>query len=158
MPVYDKKGLGPEGATAGNKVTNEENWERYEVSSNPASAYLHCLRGNFLPEKASVETIDWQALEKLYLWCEEKDYKCDGIISNGEPLRSILNKILATCRGSFYIKSGLYSLIHDIEKPNPIALLTPKNSSGFWSKQEFCQAPKRVRDNVQRQKEQLCSK
>lgn len=82
-------------------IYNGADWNTYAVSSNPASTYLHCLRGNFLPEKAGVETIDWQALEGLYLWCEENDYKCDGIISNGEPLRSILNKILATCRGSF---------------------------------------------------------
>lgn len=132
LPVYDKRGL----------VGSEKDWERYEVSSNPASAYLHCLRGNFLPEKAGVETIDWQALEGLWLWCQANDYKCDGIISNGEPLRSILNKILATCRGSFYIKSGLYSLTHDIEKQNPIALLTPKNSGGFGASKSFAKLPK----------------
>jgi hypothetical protein len=132
LPVYDKR----------DKASSEKGWERYEVSSNPASAYLHCLRGNFLPEKAGVETIDWQALEGLYLWCEENDYKCDGIISNGEPLRNILNKILATCRASFYIKSGLYSLIHDIEKPNAIALLTPKNSRGFGASKSFARVPK----------------
>jgi hypothetical protein len=137
LPVYDKKE-----ASARSKVASEKDWERYEVSSNPASAYLHCLRGNFLPEKAGVETIDWQALEGLYLWCQANDYKCDGIISNGEPLRSILNKILATCRGSFYIKSGMYSLIHDIEKANPIALLTPKNSRGFGASKSFAKLPK----------------
>jgi hypothetical protein len=148
LPVYDKKE-----ASVKSKVPSEKDWERYEVSSNPASAYLHCLRGNFLPEKAGVETIYWQALEALYLWCEANDYKCDGIISNGEPLRSILNKILATCRGSFYIKSGMYSLIHDIEKANPIALLTPKKQQRIWSEQEFCETAKRVRNYVQRQKE-----
>jgi hypothetical protein len=132
LPVYDKR----------DKASSEKDWERYEISSNPASAYLYCLRGNFLPEKAGVETIDWQALERLYVWCEINDYKCDGIISNGEPLRSILNKILATCRASFYIKSGLYSLIHDIEKPNPIALLTPKNSRGFAASKSFAKVPK----------------
>jgi hypothetical protein len=146
LPVYDKRGQSPKGASAGSKAgslaLSEKDWERYEVSSNPASAYLHCLMGNFLPEKAGVETIDWGALERLYLWCEANDYKCDGIISNGEPLRNILNKILATCRASFYIKSGLYSLIHDIEKPNAIALLTPKNSRGFGASKSFGRVPK----------------
>ncbi|MDR1244567.1 MAG: phage tail protein [Endomicrobium sp.] len=141
LPVYDKRGSKAADTTVA-RVAGEENWKKYEVSSNPASAYLHCLMGNFLPEKAGVETIDWQALEGLYLWCETNDYKCDGIISNGEPLRSILNKILATCRASFYIKSGLYSLIHDIEKPNAIALLTPKNSRGFGASKSFAKVPK----------------
>lgn len=42
----------------------------------------------------------------------------------------------------FYIRSGLYSLIHDIEKPNPIALLTPKNSRGFGASKSFAKLPK----------------
>ncbi|MDR2426473.1 MAG: phage tail protein [Endomicrobium sp.] len=130
LPIYDESGTG------------ESAWIVSDKTSNPAAIFLGCLRGSYLPEKVDVESIDWPAVEALYMWCKNNDYRCDGVISNGETLRNILNKVLATCRGAFYVKSGLYSLIHDIEKPNPIAILTPKNSRDFSANKSFAKLPK----------------
>lgn len=130
LPVYDETGSG------------ESAWTATDKTSNPAAIFLGCLRSNYLPERVDPESIDWPAVEALYMWCKNNDYRCDGVISNGEPLRNILNKVLATCRGAFYVKSGLYSIIHDIEKDNPIAILTPKNSRDFSANKSFAKLPK----------------
>jgi hypothetical protein len=132
LPIYDKT-LGLSGLDA---------WTQTQPTSNPAACYLAALRGKYLPEQAAPESIDFPALEALYIWCENNEYYCDGVISNGEPLRNILNKILATCQASFYIKSGLYSLVRDVEQPCPIAILTPKNTRGFSASKSFQKLPK----------------
>lgn len=118
-------------------VWNGEDWNTSEPTSNPAACYLGALRSNFLPRKVSDDRIDWQALQNFYEWCETNEYECNGIISNGEQVFNILNKILQTSRANFYLKDGLYSLTHDIPTSNPVALFTPKNSRNFSAQKLF---------------------
>ena len=112
-------------------------WENTEKTSNPASCYLGALRSNFLSRKVSDDRIDWVALQNFYNWCETNGYECNGVISNGEQVFNILNKILQTSRANFYLKDGLYSLTHDVPVENPVALFTPKNSRNFGAQKLF---------------------
>lgn len=118
-------------------VWNGDDWNTSMPTSNPASCYLGALRSNFLTKKVSDDRIDWDAIQNFYEWCDTNNYECNGIISNGEQVFNILNKILQTSRANFYLKDGLYSLIHDIPTANPVALFTPKNSRNFKSQKLF---------------------
>ena len=118
-------------------VWNGEDWNTSEPTSNPASCYLGALRSNFLTKKVADDRIDWQALQNFSEWCDTNQYECNGVISNGEQVFNILNKILQTSRANFYLKDGLYSLTHDITVTNPVALFTPKNSRNFSAQKLF---------------------
>lgn len=112
-------------------VWNGDNWETTAPSSNPASCYLQAIKGNYLKKKATDNQIDYDALQELYEFCEAKGYYCNGVISNSETLKSVIDKILNTCRTEFSIKNGMYSCVIDDVRPSPIAIITPKNSSNF---------------------------
>lgn len=118
-------------------VWNGEDWNTLLPTSNPASCYLGALRSNFLTKRVSDDRIDWQAVKTFYEWCETNNYECNGVISNGEQVFNILNKILQTSRANFYLKDGLYSLTHDVPVTNPVALFTPKNSRNFTAQKLF---------------------
>lgn len=118
-------------------VWNGEDWNTSQPTSNPASCYLGALRSNFLTKKVADDRIDWQALQNFSEWCDTNGYECNGVISNGEQVFNILNKILQTSRANFYLKDGLYSLTHDIPTTNPVALFTPKNSRNFTAQKLF---------------------
>lgn len=118
-------------------VWNGLNWDTSSPTSNPAACYLGALRSNFLTKKVADDRIDWTALQNFYEWCETNGYQCNGVISNGEQVFNILNKILQTSRANFYLKDGLYSLTHDIPVTNPVALFTPKNSRNFSAQKLF---------------------
>ena len=118
-------------------VWNGSNWNTSAPTSNPAACYLGALRSNFLSRKVADDRIDWDALQNFYEWCDTNSYECNGVISNGEQVFNILNKILQTSRANFYLKDGLYSLTHDIQTANPVALFTPKNSRNFNAQKLF---------------------
>lgn len=114
-----------------------DNWDKVDYSSNPAVLYLDILKGNYLPYKAKDRQIDYPKLVELYKWCEENKRTCNAVISNQLQVRELLNNILFTCQGSFYLKNGLYSVSFDRVQPSPVALLIPKNTSDFKGSKVF---------------------
>lgn len=118
-------------------IWDGNDWNQMSPTSNPASCYLAVLRSKFLSRKVSDDRIDWDAIQNFYEWCATNGYECNGVISNGEQVFNILNKILQTSRANFYLKDGLYSLTHDIQVANPVALFTPKNSRNFSAQKLF---------------------
>lgn len=118
-------------------VWDGTDWNTSAPTSNPASCYLGALRSKFLTKKVEDDRIDWDALQNFYEWCDTNNYECNGVISNGEQVFNILNKILQTSRANFYLKDGLYSLTHDVPVANPVALFTPKNSRNFTAQKLF---------------------
>ena len=112
-------------------------WTTFTKNSNPASAFLLALQGDHLPSAVADDRIDWTALEKLYTWCNSDNYQCNGIISEDETTRGVLDKILYTCRAYFYMKNGVYSFIHDNYQATPLCILTPEISSDFKATKSF---------------------
>lgn len=110
---------------------NGANWNLTKYTSNPAAIYRALLKGNFLPRQATDDQIDYPTLQSLYQWCEANNRTCNTVLSNPMQLREVLNNVLFTCQGSFYLKNGLYSVSFDKEQDNPVALLIPKNTNDF---------------------------
>ena len=112
-------------------------WSSYTANSNPASAFLLALQGDMLPTPVADSRIDWTALENLYTWCNTNYYRCDGVLSESQTAREVLDKILFTCRAYFYMKNGVYSFIHDNYQDSPLCILSPENSSNFKATKSF---------------------
>lgn len=113
------------------------NWNTVAYSSNPAAIYRSLLKGNYLPRQATDDQIDYATLNSLYQWCDTNQRTCNTVISSPMQLRELLNNILFTCQGSFYLKNGLYSVSFDKEQSSPVALLIPKNTSDFRGSKVF---------------------
>lgn len=118
-------------------IYNGTDWDTIDYSSNPAAIYRALLKGPYLPRQATDDQIDYATLNSLYNWCEENGRTCNTVISNQTQLRELLNNVLFTCQGSFYLKNGLYSVSFDKIQASPVALLIPKNTSDFRGSKIF---------------------
>ena len=106
--------------------------------------HLSALKGVGLTHRFSLKirafvqaTYHYATLNSLYQWCEENGRTCNAVISNQVQLRELLNNILFTCQGAFYLKNGLYSVGFDKPQENPVALLIPKNTNDFHGAKVF---------------------
>lgn len=108
---------------------------------NPAAAYLHALTGPINPRPMvapdSTNNIDWEALSELYAYCDTKGFHFDRVYTNGIALRDMLSEILASCRSSFSLKDGKYSLVTDKERTSIVQHISPRNSWNFSGTKSF---------------------
>ena len=110
----------------------------HRPTSNPAAIYRYMLRGPYMNEPADDDQIDYDALNELYKFCEENDYKCNGMINEKMPFQEAIGKVLATARSTFFIKNGEYSVsIDNNGRSEPVAIISPKNSSNFVISRQF---------------------
>ncbi len=103
----------------------------YTVSSNPASAAIYAMAGDFSQQKLKNSEIDWPSFQKLYQWCQDKGYECNEYIAESMPISTLLTRIASTCRSEIIRVNGKITVIQDIEKPAPVQLFTPRNSHGY---------------------------
>lgn len=111
------------------------------ATSNPASLFLWLLRGPMNPKPAPDAMIDWAALEAWHTWCADNGFECNAYVQQGEPLKSLLNKVAVTGRASPSLRDGKYTVVRDIEKTVPIQHFTPRNSRNFSGKKAFYPIP-----------------
>lgn len=117
--------------------STNDNWNTVAYTSNPAAIYRALLKGPYLPRQATDDQIDYATLNSLYEWCETNGRTCNTVISSPMQLRELLNNVLFTCQGAFYLKNGLYSVSFDKEQASPVALLIPKNTNDFHGAKVF---------------------
>lgn len=111
-------------------IWNGQDWNTSAPTSNPAALFRFVCQ-QYFENGFDENSLDNDAIVKLYNWCEETGYQCNAIISSEEPLLDILNKILLSAQAQVVLRGGKLSIWHDIQQDNPVALITPKNSSGF---------------------------
>lgn len=103
----------------------------YAVSSNPASAAVYAMTGDFSQQKLKDSEIDWPSFQKLYQWCQDKGYECNEYIAESMPISTLLTRIASTCRAEIIRVNGKITVIQDIEKSAPVQLFTPRNSHSY---------------------------
>lgn len=111
-------------------IWNGADWNTSAPTSNPAALFRFVCQ-QYFENGFDENSIDNDALAKLYEWCDEYGYECNAVISSEEPLLDVLNKILSAAQAQVILKGGKLSIWHDVQQDNPVALLTPKNSSEF---------------------------
>ena len=109
----------------------ESNSWIYELTSNPASAAMYAMQGDFAQQKLLDSDIDFLAFQKLYLWCNEHEYECNAYVTDSMSINELLSAIASTCRAEILRMNGKITVIQDIERDSYVQLFTPRNSSGY---------------------------
>lgn len=111
-------------------IWNGQDWSESAPTSNPA-ALFRFVCSQYFENGFDENSLDNDAIAALYDWCDVNGYECNAAIDSEEPLIDILNKILQCAQAKVILRGGKLSIWHDIAQANPVALLTPKNSSNF---------------------------
>lgn len=103
----------------------------YNLSSNPASAAMYAMKGDFSQQKLSDPDIDMDAFKNLYLWCNEHQYECNVYLTDNMTIKDLLSAIASTCRAEILRINGKITVIQDIEHNSYVQLFTPRNSRDY---------------------------
>lgn len=103
--------------------------ETKTTTRNIASWLLEIMESDtHTPSKITDNEIDLDSFGALYEYCDENEFYCDGIITQGIKKESLISKLLSLCFADMYIDSnGKYSIAIDHEETTPIALLNPQS-------------------------------
>ena|GEM_PF-3598636 len=101
------------------------------LTKNPASMLLYSLQGKINPDPVSDEDIDWEAFREFWIFCNEKNYTCNGVQGGRELFSNLCAKIAKTGRASLLKINGKFSVIIDRERPAPVQLFSPRNTINY---------------------------
>lgn len=101
------------------------------LTSNPASAAMYAMQGDFAQQKLGDSEIDLNAFEKLYMWCEEHQYECNAYLCENMTISSLLAAIASVCRAEIFRINGKIAVVQDIARDAPVQLFSPRNSWGY---------------------------
>jgi len=94
-----------------------------QPTNNPAAVALKLMQSPMLGQDAFTEEdngadskyVDLQAFGELYEWCEQKNLKCNGVMTSQKRLDETLDAIFNTCRALRILNGPQYSVL--IDKP-----------------------------------------
>ena len=114
-------------------IWNGSDWNTTDYTSNPAAIVRYLLTDESVnPRAEKLEHIDNDSLVEYYEWCEESEYKADGIIAEAVKIGEIVNEILKNSQAAMIpLFNGKHTFV--IDKPNktPIGLFNQHNSWDF---------------------------
>lgn len=129
---------------------NGSSWT-YEISRNPAWAYVDVMRRRGTDRVLAENRIDRTTIQSWATACEvnapnssENRWNFDGIFEGGSILTA-LQQIGAHGRGAFTVRDGKYSVVRDIPQTVPVQIITPRNSWGYAGSKAFMDLPHALR-------------
>ena len=117
-------------------VWNGTDWNTISESENPAAIIRYLLTDSLAnPRPISPDLIDNDSLVMLYNWCEEQQYKADGIVSEATKTMDVINEILKNCQGAMIpLLNGKHTFAIDGNEKTPKGMFNQHNSWDFtWS-------------------------
>ena len=117
-------------------VWNGTNWDTITESENPAAIIRYLLTDTLAnPRPISPDLIDNDSLVMFYNWCEEQQYKADGIVSEATKTMDVINEILKNCQGAMIpLLNGKHTFAIDGNEKTPKGMFNQHNSWDFtWS-------------------------
>jgi len=115
-------------------------WTERETQ-NPASAFLFALRGNGMADPLAAERIDLDTLETWHEFCEEKGFKFNQVRDYSSSVWETLRDICLAGRAAPTMIDGKWSVVIDMEKAQPVSVITPRNSFDFSADKFFLDPP-----------------
>ncbi len=135
QPGADADGLGP-----------------YEVSRNPAWAYLHVLVGPEATRPLSIARVDVERLAAWAEYCEPSPgnyvHAVDVVLDWAATQHAVLQLISGAARGTYAVRDGLQSVVLDVPKPAPVQAFTPRNSWDYKGRRRHMEHPHALRVNL----------
>jgi hypothetical protein len=101
------------------------------LTKNPASMLLYALRGKINPAPVADNDIDWDSLKEFWTFCNGKGYTCNAVQGDRELFSVLCAKIAKTGRASILRMNGKFSVVIDKERPAPVQLFSPRNTTGY---------------------------
>lgn len=105
-------------------------WSESKTTTRNVASWILEIMGSdtHLPSKISDSQIDPLSFGRLYEYCEENEFYCDGIVTQGIKKETLLSKLLLLCNADMYIDSdGKYSIAIDKKESTPVALLNAQS-------------------------------
>ncbi|UTC62603.1 hypothetical protein E4O05_01425 [Treponema sp. OMZ 787] len=134
IPSYKGSGSGPDA------------WEE-RLTSNPAAILKYVLQGKINSNPVSNEDIDWQSFEAWALWCDEKKYFCNAVLSEKATLSELITMITHTARADAVKIDSKFSVVQDVERVSPVQLFTPRNTKAYSQSLLFAEGPEAIEFN-----------
>ena len=134
IPAYKGSGQGP------------ASWEE-KLTSNPAAILKYVLQGKINSNPVSNEDIDWESFEKWALWCDEKKYSCNAVLSDKATLSELITMITHTARADAVKIDSKFSIVQDVERLSPVQLFTPRNTKSYSQSLLFADIPEAIEFN-----------
>jgi hypothetical protein len=100
------------------------------LTKNPASMLLYALRGSINPAPVADADIDWDSLQAFWAFCDDKGCACSAVQGDRELFSVLCAKIAKTGRASLLRMNGMFSVVIDRERPGPVQLFSPRNTTG----------------------------
>ena len=111
------------------------------LTANPAAMFLYVLQGQINSDPVADSAIDWSALEEWHEWCNEHNYTCNAVVSQGITISQLLKQIGLTARAEFGKRNSLFTVIQDKARDVPVQLFSPRNTRNFSSTKAFADIP-----------------
>jgi predicted phage tail protein len=129
----------------------------WQLSQNPAWAYLLVLLYRALDDpQISPQRIDHPALLAWAQACDPVAVNDPGkprwqynAVLQGGSIFAALQQISNSCRASFTMRDGKYSIFVDLPQTVPVQHITPANSSGYQGAKLFADLPHALRISFQ---------
>ena len=134
IPAHKGNGEGP------------ASWEE-KLTSNPAAILKYVLQGKINSNPVSNEDIDWESFEKWALWCDEKKYSCNAVLSDKATLSELITMITHTARADAVKIDSKFSIVQDVERLSPVQLFTPRNTKSYSQSLLFADIPEAIEFN-----------
>ncbi len=126
--------------------TSTSTWSAPQVSTNPGWIYYWLLTAcPAFKRLVPASRVDLSGIAAFAATCDAKSLSCQGVLDSTATAFDLMKQVLATGRGSFGMRDGLYSVIQDIAQTTPVQMFTPANSSGFKGTRVFVQLPDALR-------------
>ena len=122
------------------KTWNGSTWSvNKEPTRNPASLLLEVLTSDTHKASQIKESeIDLDSFGELYEYCEEKGFKFDIVLTEGQTKQEVCEMILENCNAILYKSiTGLMTVAIDKPKENAIALFNSQNILSIENKKNI---------------------
>lgn len=112
------------------------------VTQNPASIALLALQSVMRGSNAySDAQIDLDSFGEFFTFCEQKGYKCNGVLVSEKKTIEIVNNILQCGKGVLTIINNKYGVLIDKPRTTPIMILNAQNVLEATNTKEFAKLP-----------------
>ncbi|MDR1169072.1 MAG: hypothetical protein LBK53_09340 [Heliobacteriaceae bacterium] len=117
-------------------IWNGTDWNTIDKSSNPAAIVRWLLTSRLVnPRPEPLNYIDNDSFVAAYEWCEQEQYKADGIESGEKKTGAIIDTILRNAQLTMIpLWNGKHTIVIDNQDKVPVGLFNQHNSWGFvWT-------------------------
>lgn len=137
------------------RTYNNGNWSPFNayrangaLTQNPASIALLALqsvmRGDPTDTSSNVyqdAKIDLVSFGRFYEWCDEHNYKCNGVLVSEKKTIDLVNEILKCGKGTLTIIGNKFGVLIDEPRNIPVMILNAQNVLDASNSKDFDKLP-----------------